>query len=1073
MQLSFRLSVAARLVSLFIWGLLVAQGAAGQGTPIPGLPFWKWQLPQPTGYQFIDAHFFSDSSLLAVGGHATAVRTRNNGRSWQVLPMPAGVDRDLTSVSFADSLNGWIGAETGGTTPLHYKTGPGRMLHTTDGGQTWQVQPTGETQSTHRPRVVAFSSTEALAFSTRQGMEYLSRIQIYVRKPAVPVVRYTTNGGRTWTVRPALPLPGLSPTVGEGVSLIDVAFPNPAAGYVVVANAYNKSRVLRTTDRGLTWQNITPDTLGTFIAGKVQFLDSLNGWVSGARIMNNMLVNGIKLYRTRDGGQSWTPVLSNIDNVYNVHLARFSFADPAHGVAANYYESYVTADSGHTWTPYPYPSALATKADRPILRPSGQGWLLGYGPLARTADYGQTWQPMSRLNQFAECRRVDFSDPTHGWALPYGDILTNMAANGVVLRTADRGAHWQTQDLTALVPGFNVLNANPQTTDGAFPDQDTAWVVGGINDSTSAHRLFVLRTTDGGQSWAQQATPPLPAAAPTWLDGVRIGAWDARRAVVTTGRDGALLVTHDGGQTWTHPAPLTTHALRGAVWADSATVYIPTDSAQLLKSTDAGRTWQILPFGVDVGGGSIFSVNPPHLVFTSAQVGYFVSGDWFVRTTDGGVSWQLQMRFGPVGSRDPNDYSTPNFDELVFVGPRDAFAVNQVDVFRTLDAGLTWTKLAYVTSGAYLSAAGKGRSTRIDRYNAFFTGVGLSRYSEKFIRTDTALARTTFCLSNSADSISVAFALDGTFAPAEQDFRVELSNVKGRFRPAETRLVGQGNASPILARLPASLPAGTYRLRVIRADSSVLGADNGVDLLVSHRPAAVALTPADLVAICAGDSVELTAPAGFGVYQWSTGATTSALWVRDAGTYAVQVGSALDCLSPASDSVRVRIKPVPPMPVITAASQPSGIVVLTSSATTGNQWLLNGQPIAGATGPTYTVSTSAQNGTYTVQVTVGGCVSPLSTAQLVVIAGLTDQAARTGVRIFPNPARERVQVVSTGPAVEAVTLTDLAGRLVARVSGRGRAEVEVALAVIPAGVYLLRAALADGQVQTRRLTVTR
>ncbi|MGB3949278.1 MAG: T9SS type A sorting domain-containing protein [Bacteroidia bacterium] len=50
-------------------------------------------------------------------------------------------------------------------------------------------------------------------------------------------------------------------------------------------------------------------------------------------------------------------------------------------------------------------------------------------------------------------------------------------------------------------------------------------------------------------------------------------------------------------------------------------------------------------------------------------------------------------------------------------------------------------------------------------------------------------------------------------------------------------------------------------------------------------------------------------------------------------------------------------------------------LVLTSSATSGNQWYLNGSIITGATSQNYTIT---QNGTYTVVVSNNGCTSPTS-----------------------------------------------------------------------------------------------
>ena len=67
--------------------VLVAGSAQAQSPPssIPGLPFWEWQVGQPTGYKLLSQHVFNDSTLIAAGGHGTAVKTSNGGHTWQVL----------------------------------------------------------------------------------------------------------------------------------------------------------------------------------------------------------------------------------------------------------------------------------------------------------------------------------------------------------------------------------------------------------------------------------------------------------------------------------------------------------------------------------------------------------------------------------------------------------------------------------------------------------------------------------------------------------------------------------------------------------------------------------------------------------------------------------------------------------------------------------------------------------------------------------------------------------------------------------------------------------------------------
>lgn len=91
-------------------------------------------------------------------------------------------------------------------------------------------------------------------------------------------------------------------------------------------------------------------------------------------------------------------------------------------------------------------------------------------------------------------------------------------------------------------------------------------------------------------------------------------------------------------------------------------------------------------------------------------------------------------------------------------------------------------------------------------------------------------------------------------------------------------------------------------------------------------------------------------------------------------------------------------------PIITAINE-----VLTSSSTAGNQWFLDGNKIDGAVNQTHTAT---QEGTYTVQVKEGECMSEISEPKTFTITKLTS-TTNTPVRVVPNPA-ENYLVVENG-----------------------------------------------------------
>jgi Secretion system C-terminal sorting domain len=156
---------------------------------------------------------------------------------------------------------------------------------------------------------------------------------------------------------------------------------------------------------------------------------------------------------------------------------------------------------------------------------------------------------------------------------------------------------------------------------------------------------------------------------------------------------------------------------------------------------------------------------------------------------------------------------------------------------------------------------------------------------------------------------------------------------------------------------------------------------------------------------CQGAGVALQANTGAGLsYQWYrnnqaiSGATSSTLLASTTGNYVVQVANS--CLPVLSSAVAVSVLSAQ-VPVITVNS-----LTLTSTATTNIQWLLNGIPIPGATGPSYAV---VQSGRYSVQGSVNGCGSAISNDVVLTILA-TEEVQDNEVVVYPNPATRQITV---------------------------------------------------------------
>ena len=179
--------------------------------------------------------------------------------------------------------------------------------------------------------------------------------------------------------------------------------------------------------------------------------------------------------------------------------------------------------------------------------------------------------------------------------------------------------------------------------------------------------------------------------------------------------------------------------------------------------------------------------------------------------------------------------------------------------------------------------------------------------------------------------------------------------------------------------LLSGVAAGTSNIIYTNSD----GCSITQSITVNANPSTPTITAGGATTFCAGGSVVLTSSAAAG-NQWYNngspidGASSQTYSATASGAYTVVVTTS-GCFSEASAGTAVTVNAAPSRPSISATATSfctGGSVVLTSSATTGNQWYKNGSPITDATNQTYTATT---NGSYAVVTTsADGCPSALS-----------------------------------------------------------------------------------------------
>lgn len=189
----------------------------------------------------------------------------------------------------------------------------------------------------------------------------------------------------------------------------------------------------------------------------------------------------------------------------------------------------------------------------------------------------------------------------------------------------------------------------------------------------------LLRTDDAGATWSGVATgltQPLTA--------VRVLGPDS---FVVAGRC-ALRRSDDGGRTftrlpWTASDASCTGGISSVSFPDASTGFLLLGNGNLLRSTDAGRTWSRRTAVPGTAATSASSgVVPTDVVFTSPSVGFTATnGGSVFATADAGNTW------------------TPVVDEpfairsLTFPAPGVGYAVGDAPfALKTTDGGVHWTE---------------------------------------------------------------------------------------------------------------------------------------------------------------------------------------------------------------------------------------------------------------------------------------------------------------------------------------------------------------------------------------------
>ncbi len=214
--------------------------------------------------------------------------------------------------------------------------------------------------------------------------------------------------------------------------------------------------------------------------------------------------------------------------------------------------------------------------------------------------------------------------------------------------------------------------------------------------------------------------------------------------------------------------------------------------------------------------------------------------------------------------------------------------------------------------------------------------------------------------------------------------------------------------------------------------------------------------------LCEGDSAVIIAPqapAGLG-YRWFRdgqlipGASEDNLIVDEPGAYQLAYVDQSGCESPKSNVLNIVFETTSGQPPIQVQGNELSVPDLDNFI--AYQWFLNGQPIQGANGSTYT---ALESGNYTVEaVTLAGCTVVWAPVN-VVVSRAVERFGLQRFTVTPNPVSGmlRIDVQVENAAYLSLRLMDASGRTVwftrDRMAGSWTGEVD--MSGFPSGVYAL------------------
>lgn len=302
---------------------------------------------------------------------------------------------------------------------------------------------------------------------------------------------------------------------------------------------------------------------------------------------------------TNDGGTTWDRQ-GNSSSIPDTSLSQIralnkSTAWIVGGKADGHGTILKTTDGGETWNRITDDSIPNSDMQGVSIIDKDTVWIVGQNnTILVTHDGGETWESKSNssYDQYALSDIVAVNE-NNIWIC--GGSVNN---HGLILHSTDGGESW-TREAEDLLSNHSLISLS-------VVNEDHAWAIGG--------QATTIKTTNGGDTWEIVGEDVFPSIA----DGNGIFALDNDTVWVVLDYDN-IYRTDDNGENWTQQESNTSgyYLLRVTAindtntWVTGSSQYPPIDGV-LLHTTDGGKTWNKIDYGLTSGLWDVYFVGAYH-----------------------------------------------------------------------------------------------------------------------------------------------------------------------------------------------------------------------------------------------------------------------------------------------------------------------------------------------------------------------------------------------------------------------------------------------------------------------------